>query len=61
MDHLLDHHPRDEMTRDLAHRVMQAHKECPITACAVKLQAKTFLVHTKRLVPQSTSRTRFGF
>ncbi|WP_063039562.1 hypothetical protein [Nocardia pseudovaccinii] len=61
MDYLLDHHARDQMTPELAHHVMQTHKECPITACAVKLQAKTFLVHTKRLVPQSTPRTRFGF
>ncbi len=61
MDHLLDHNPSDEMTRELAHHVMQAHIGCPITVCAVKLQAKTFLVHTKRLVPQSTPCTRFGF
>ncbi|MBF6361162.1 hypothetical protein IU447_13670 [Nocardia farcinica] len=29
-----------------AHRVMQAHMDCPITVCPIKLYAKTLLVIT---------------
>ncbi|WP_157128851.1 hypothetical protein [Nocardia amamiensis] len=49
------------MTTGRAHLIMQTHKECPITACPVKLQAKTHLIHTGRLVPESRPRRPVEF
>lgn len=45
------------MTIDYAHAIMQAHIDCPITACPVKRQAKSRLVEAKHLVPAGAETT----
>ncbi len=57
----MDHSSLSVMTTGRAHLIMQTHKECPITACPVKLQAKTHLIHTGRLVPESRPRRPVEF
>ena len=42
--------PAGEMTKILAHSVMQAHKECLAECCARKRQARTKLVDSGALV-----------
>jgi hypothetical protein len=51
--------PPDGLTVEAAHEVMQTHIECPITACPVKLHAKTLLVRHGHLKP--AERPKFGF
>ncbi|WP_378733696.1 hypothetical protein [Nocardia brasiliensis] len=51
--------PADGLTIEAAHVVMQSHIDCPITACPIKLFAKTLLVRHGRLRP--AERPKFGF
>ncbi|NEW37606.1 hypothetical protein GV794_05445 [Nocardia cyriacigeorgica] len=53
------HHALLTMPVELAHRIMQEHVDGPVTVCAIKSQAKTVLVHHKRLAP--ASRVKFGY
>jgi hypothetical protein len=56
MDHSI---PQGGLTVEAAHTVMQAHIDCSITACPVKLYAKTVLVRYRHLAP--AERPKFGF
>lgn len=49
----LDHRPRESMSVDFAHKVMQRHIDCPITVCAVKRQARNILVDHKVMILDS--------
>ncbi|MEV0107918.1 hypothetical protein AB0H42_16480 [Nocardia sp. NPDC050799] len=46
-----DHRPVPVMTIDYAHQVMQAHIECPTTACPLKRQARARLIEARKMVP----------
>jgi hypothetical protein len=56
-----EHSTLPEMSAEVAHAIMRDHLEYPITVCPRKAQAKAYLVQVGRLVPQSNSRSRFGF
>ncbi|AYF78294.1 hypothetical protein D7D52_35725 [Nocardia yunnanensis] len=40
------------MTEGAALRALREHAECPITVCAAKLQAKTYLVRIGKRAPR---------
>ncbi len=46
-----DHRRIPVMTISHAHLVMQAHIDCPLTACPLKQQARDRLIEERRLVP----------
>ncbi|MEU6559299.1 hypothetical protein [Nocardia nova] len=54
MYEVVNHDRVPVMTIDYAHLVMQAHIDCLLCVCAVKRQAKSRLVESKRLVPDSS-------
>nr|WP_040752902.1 hypothetical protein [Nocardia transvalensis] len=43
--------PGRQWTVAEAHRVMQVHKECPITLCPALRHAKSVLVQANKMVP----------
>lgn len=43
--------PRESLTEARAQSIMQQHKECPVTVCRVKSQAKRLLIESGKLVP----------
>ncbi|WP_433728804.1 hypothetical protein ACQP0C_39950 [Nocardia sp. CA-129566] len=51
--------PDAELTLEAAHEVMRTHIDCSITACPIKLYAKTLLVRHRHLEP--AERPKFGF
>ncbi len=51
--------PPDGLTLESACAVMQEHIECPITACPIKLCARTLLIREGRIEP--AERPKFGF
>ncbi|WUI35319.1 hypothetical protein OG804_12250 [Nocardia sp. NBC_00416] len=48
---VIDHRRVPVMTVEYAHLVMQAHIDCPLSACPVKRQAKAYLVGERRVIP----------
>ncbi|MEV0249617.1 hypothetical protein AB0H76_23655 [Nocardia sp. NPDC050712] len=57
---LSDHSvPPEGLDAEAAGAIMRTHIDCPITACPVKLYAKTVLVREGRLRP--AERPKFGF
>lgn len=50
---IINHQSVATMTVDYAHLVMQRHRDCPITVCALKLQARNTLIAAKKMVPDS--------
>lgn len=43
--------PEHALTIARAHRIMQNHRNCPVSICGAKAQAKRKLVETGKLIP----------